>query len=730
MRERKASVKQPQPKQQIRTAARAGLGRPAGFLEPLERRVLFAAAYQQDAGSTGIVAFEAEAYDATVAQGGKAWTAYTATAGYSGAGAVQATPNTGTLLDSGFLSTSPRLDFAVNFVKTGVHYVWVRGFGATGNDDSLHVGIDGAAPATSDRLALANNSYGWAAKTMDGGAVATINVTTPGVHTVNVWMREDGVVADKVLLTTSAAYAPTGTGPAASARVTVGGLPTVTVGATDASAAEAGLDPGMVTFVRTAADVSQPLTVRYTVGGTATNGADYAALGGTVTIPAGATSAAVNVMPVDDALAEGPETVAFAVAADAAYAIGSAASATVTIADNDTTVPPPPPPPASQTPYGGTSWAVPGQIEAENFDNGGEGVAYHDVDATNLGGQYRSTGVDLESVADAGAGVGVGHIAAGEWLEYTVNVAAAGTYDLGLRFASGSAGGTAHLEVDGADVSGPVALPNTGGWTTWTTVTKAGLSLPAGAHVLRLAFDASNGGEIGVLNWLKLSSTTVPPPPPPPPSGPSPYGGTPWPVGGSAGGQVEAENYDVGGEGVAYHDADPANLGGAYRADGVDVEPTTDAGGGYAVGHVAAGEWLEYTVSVAAAGAYDVSARVAADVGYGGTFHVEVDGANVTGPMSFGSTGGWQSYATVTRAGVSLPAGTHVVRVAFDAANSGGDLGNLNWLKFAPATVSPPVVPPPPPTTQAPASPFVWTSIAASPIARGEGQSAVVNGKL
>ena len=47
---------------------------------------------------------------------------------------------------------------------------------------------------------------------------ATITVSTPGVHTVNVWMREDGFVIDKVVLTVSPGYVPSGAGPAESPR--------------------------------------------------------------------------------------------------------------------------------------------------------------------------------------------------------------------------------------------------------------------------------------------------------------------------------------------------------------------------------------------------------------------------------------------------------------------------------------------------------------------------------
>lgn len=172
---------------------------------------------QQDSGADGLVAVEAERFDGNVSQGGKSWTSYTATAGYSGASALQATTNTGVNNNTGYVTASPRLDYRINFVKTGVHYVWVRGLGATGSDDSVHVGLDGQAVTTADRISGFGTAYTWTRSTMDG-PVATINVTTPGVHVVNLWMREDGTVVDKLVLTTNANYTPTGSGPAGRTR--------------------------------------------------------------------------------------------------------------------------------------------------------------------------------------------------------------------------------------------------------------------------------------------------------------------------------------------------------------------------------------------------------------------------------------------------------------------------------------------------------------------------------
>src|SRR3954453_1260793 len=71
---------------------------------------------------------------------------------------------------------------------------------------------------------------------------------------------------------------------------------------------------------------------------------------------------------------------------------------------------------SSNTPYLGTAAAVPGTVQAENYDSGGEGVAYHDTTSGNTGGAYRSgTGVDIVNNNSVVGGYSVGYIRAGEW---------------------------------------------------------------------------------------------------------------------------------------------------------------------------------------------------------------------------------------------------------------------------------------------------------------------------
>ena len=334
------------------------------------------------------------------------------------------------------------------------------------------------------------------------------------------------------------------------------------------------------------------------------------------------------------------------------------------------TVPGAPPPPSGSTPFGGVASAIPGSIEAENFDEGGEGVAYHDLSSGNAGGQYRQTDVDIS--ADGLGGYALGFVAGGEWVKYTVSVAASGTYTLELRAASSGSGGTFHIEVDEVNATGTLAVPNTGGWQAWQPITTAGIALSAGSHVVRVVFDSNGGtGWWGNLNSLRWTAGGTPPP------ASTPFGGTAAPIPGV----IEAENFDEGGEGIAYHDLSPGNAAGQYRSTDVDIAAATDSPAGYTLGYVVAGEWLKYTVSVAAAGSYALEARVASQ-GPGGTFHVEVDGVDATGPVVVASTGGWQTWTSLAAGSVSLTAGSHVVRVVFDSNGATGWWGNLNYLRW------------------------------------------------
>jgi endonuclease/exonuclease/phosphatase family metal-dependent hydrolase len=319
--------------------------------------------------------------------------------------------------------------------------------------------------------------------------------------------------------------------------------------------------------------------------------------------------------------------------------------------------------------------ALPGTIQAEDFDSGANGSAYRDTTAGNTGGKYRSTDVDIESCSEGG--YDVGWTAAGEWLNYTVNVASSGTYNVDFRVAAAS-GGSFYVHFNGVNKTGTLYVPNTGGWQAWRTIRKS-VTLAAGTQSMRITFDAGSFN----LNSITVSSASTTT------SSSSGSSGTSSPFGGVAHaipGWIQTEDFDNGGEGVAYHDITPGNAGGVYRATDVDIQTTSS--GGYAVGWIGAGEWLKYTVNVASSGTYTAVVRVAS-AGTGGTFHIELNGTK-TGSMQVPNTGGWQTYQDL-KATVSLSAGVQNMWIVFDSNGGTGAVGNLSAVRFdtGSTTVSP-----------------------------------------
>ncbi|MBK9132726.1 MAG: sulfatase-like hydrolase/transferase [Gammaproteobacteria bacterium] len=614
-----------------------------------------------------------------------------------------------------------------------------------------------------------------------------------------------------------------------------------------------------------------------------------------------------------------------------------------------------------QAPYGGFPWPIPGLIEAENYDLGGSDVGYFDTTAGNAGNLYRSDDIDIWNSGDTGGTYMVGQTSTGEWMRYTVNVAAAGSYTLNLRVATAANGKRLRFLMNGADITGPITVPNTGGWTTWQTISKT-VTLNAGQQTLRLQVDngsfnvnwisftsdgssnapptlnpignqtvtegqplvvpvsasdtdgpapltlsqtntlpgspnilTDNGNGTGTLNWtpatgdssgspysvtvtatdgagassstsftisvagnqapvlspignqaisegqslglvvtasdtdgpapLTLSQTNTLPGNPniltdygsgngfidwTPPAGSSagspysitvtatdgaghfssmiftvtvtdnlpptlspignqvvtegqplvvpvsasdtdgpapltlsqtntlpgnpfiltdngngtgtlnwtpstgaaagspysvtvtatdgdgafssasfkvtvisstqpPYGGTPWPIPGV----IEAENYDLGGPGIAYQDATVGNDGNLYRSDNVDIWNASDVSGAYMVGSTKAGEWLEYTVEVQSAGSYMLNLRVATAAN-GKQARVLMNGNDIAGPIAIPNTGGWITWQTVSIPVNIGSAGQKVMRLQIDNGSF-----NVNWISFTAAGALP-----------------------------------------
>ncbi len=321
--------------------------------------------------------------------------------------------------------------------------------------------------------------------------------------------------------------------------------------------------------------------------------------------------------------------------------------------------------PVNQTPY--KPHTLPTRIETEDYDLGGEGVAYHDVEAANLGKAYRLTeGVDIEKTA---IGNSIGYIRVGEWIEYTVNIPTAGAYPATFRVAGWATGRQIAFAVDGVSTA-TVNVPNTGSYTKWQSVTVP-VMFQAGRHVIRLSFN----GDKQNLDYVEFGASTQPtvqpttttqPTQTQTQSGQNPFNGPH-----AVPGRVQAEDFDNGGKTVAYSDSTPENKGGAGRLnESVDVETN---GGITNIAWITNNEWTEYTVD-AAAGTYTANFRAGAWAD-GKKISVTVDG-QAAATVSVPNTGGYETFDTAS-VPLSLTAGSHVIRLTYL-----GDGQNIDWFEF------------------------------------------------
>lgn len=271
--------------------------------------------------------------------------------------------------------------------------------------------------------------------------------------------------------------------------------------------------------------------------------------------------------------------------------------------------------PGSVPPPGCTTFAVPATVQAEAYCS--------------------MSGVQLETTTDTDGGQNVGYIDTGDSMTYSVNVPSAGTYKISYRVASAVNGATIQLDQgSGTPALGTVGVPNTAGWQTWTTVSH-NVMLAAGKQ--NIAIRAKAGGFN--VNWFKVETVQVTPP-------------------GNAI-TIQAENFLV--------------------MNGVQIENTTDAGGGTNVGYLDAGDWMSYpSVNIPATGDYVVEYRIASLNGGGNLNFEEAGGSPVYGAINLPSTGGWQNWTTVKHT-VRLTAGAHKFGIK---VNNGG--WNLNWFRITP----------------------------------------------
>eukprot|EP00752_Nemacystus_decipiens_P002207 g2098.t1 len=372
------------------------------------------------------------------------------------------------------------------------------------------------------------------------------------------------------------------------------------------------------------------------------------------------------------------------------------------------------------TPY--TSLVVPGTIQAEDFDLGGEGVGFFENECVSsqlknctkvkeILSDYRNEShqdglVELRETDDT---ISWGWTSSGEWLGYSLTVTAGAEYNVTLRYASSSIGkANLFLNAYSCDIAeskdallGSAVMPDSGGeagpfsrTVPFTTRLEAGrytirLCVASGGFTLdEITFDPTRSGtcnDDGTCDvvddegcescqqdctcsegeWYGLVKSSVP-------------------------GFVEAYTFDEGSNGVAYYDDTEENLGnGDPRSESsVDIEVGQD--GTFHVAYGIPGEWLKYTVLASESGLYNVTARyatldnstalsVTVDDGTNKTCDDRLEDSVVLYSTDLPSSGGWDVWIDTNPVEVALPAGPHVFKLCILNAPGASDT-NLKGL--------------------------------------------------
>jgi len=224
-------------------------------------------------------------------------------------------------------------------------------------------------------------------------------------------------------------------------------------------------------------------------------------------------------------------------------------------------------------------------------------------------------GVLTENTTDAGGGKNVGWIDNGDWMDYSVNIAYTGTYQASFRVSSPYANERFQLRKSNGTVLATINVPKTGAHQTWVTVTTS-VSLEAGSQTLRI-LSLQSGWNI---NWTEFIIGT---------------GYVPVP------GIFEAPKFTA--------------------MNGIRIEPSNDQGGGWNIGWIDNGDWMDYAVDVKKAATYKVNFRVATPYS-SQRFQVRDANGVVLATINVPQTGGNQSWTT-TSANVTLPKGNQTFRI-------------------------------------------------------------------
>lgn len=299
-------------------------------------------------------------------------------------------------------------------------------------------------------------------------------------------------------------------------------------------------------------------------------------------------------------------------------------------------------------------------IEAENYNDGGYHYAFYKKQNSVIGNNTKYRPKDkMMGISTSGNVTYLNNMLKGEWARYSITVEKAGRYDIDCVVSQNGKrkNGRFHIGANGHNRTGDIKV--TGEPGKWETVTVKNVVLKAGEQYLDVRVDE---GDLNLDKFILRMS--------------EPYSGTPF-KDHKVPGVIEAEDFDNGGQGVAFFDTTPERneAGFNYRADtdgaGVDLQNNN---GNLHLSYANKGEWTKYTFVCEEAGTYDIEVNVASNGG-NGSLSLTFDDMDDY-PLVTINTGGWEHYKPLTVKGVKLIKGKHVMTL-----NIGGSL-NIDKFTF------------------------------------------------
>lgn len=367
--------------------------------------------------------------------------------------------------------------------------------------------------------------------------------------------------------------------------------------------------------------------------------------------------------------------------------------------------------------------------------------------AWNQGWAYRNDGADIERIDDNvnSNGYGVGWLGGGEWMQYDVKIDSSAVYEVKLRVAAGGDNGKFHLAAGEADITPSMAVANTGGWQTWQTITIQDVILDESDTKLRFYMDR-DGFNLSSMEFIPGPATTTVPAaflsaftldestiqltlnktldaatPPSLADFQVDVNGSQATISQTVLSPVSSrvilitvaqpfifsDEIDITYNGTQIQATDGTQLATFSQEDvenripivhtipgrveaeefffqqGIQLESTTDVGGGNNIAFLDEGDYLDYYISVANAGSYEVTYRTASQSDIGGIQLQRIDNNGnsiVLHTVDFQPTGGWQTWQNTSQSLV-LPAGEHHIRMEIKKSPF-----NMNWFEFSAAT--------------------------------------------